>query len=226
MILNKLYDKFKNWYCKGKEKFGNIWIYADPHFGDDETNKLLRINYVGDMEQVNRINSKVGKYDTIVFLGDIGDIEYIRLIRGYKVLILGNHDQGYNNYKREICDLGDAEKYIECYGNKKNTRGFYIENDHMFYDNKLFDEVYDGMLMISSDIILSHEPLLIDFPYAVNIYGHTHKIDGNKCNVCAENINYTPVSLKKLIEEGICKNVIDIHRETIDNAIKNKKEGN
>lgn len=221
MILNKLYDKFKNWYIYG----GTIWLYADPHFGDDETNKL-RTNYIGDIEQVNRINSKIGKNDTIVFLGDIGDVWYIRLIRGYKVLIKGNHDYGYTTYKREIRDLGGAEKHIKCYGDKKNERGYYIKNNHIFYDNQLFDEVYDGMLMISSDIILSHEPLPIDFPYAVNIHGHTHKIDGDKCNVCAENINYTPVSLKKLIEEGICKNVVDIHRETIDNAIKNKKEGN
>ena len=61
----------------------------------------LRKNYIGDEEQIKRINSKIGKYDTLVILGDVGDIEWVRKIRGYKVLVMGNHDAGATNYKRQ-----------------------------------------------------------------------------------------------------------------------------
>ena len=70
-----------------------IWLYSDPHFGDTEEESGL-INKPTDAEQVKRINSKVGRKDTIIFLGDIGDPSWLKGIRGYKVLITGNHDTG------------------------------------------------------------------------------------------------------------------------------------
>ena len=84
-----LYDKFANWF-----RGGNIWLYSDPHFGDED----MKYRGISDDEQVKRINAKVGKYDTIIFLGDIGNVEWIKRIRGYKVLIMGNHDAGASNY--------------------------------------------------------------------------------------------------------------------------------
>lgn len=89
-----LYDSFAaRWYHGG-----SVWFYSDPHFADEEM-KHLRKNYIGDEEQVKRINSQIGKNDTIIFLGDIGDVTFIKKIRGYKVLIKGNHDAGATNYK-------------------------------------------------------------------------------------------------------------------------------
>lgn len=131
-MIKHLYDCFSHWY-----RGGNIWLYSDPHFGDEEM-KYIRKDYIGDDEQVRRINSKVWKNDTIIFLGDISDIEYIKKIRGYKVLIMGNHDAGASNYERQ-CGIG---------------------SDGKLYDNRLFDEVYEGPLMINDKIILSHEPLI------------------------------------------------------------------
>ena len=61
--------------------------------------KWLRQNYIGDQEQVDNINKYVGKYDTIVILGDIGNPEWLQKIKGYKVLVLGNHDRGASVYK-------------------------------------------------------------------------------------------------------------------------------
>ena len=95
-MYKHLYDSFSHWY-----RGGSIYFYSDPHFNDDEM-KYLRKNYIGDDEQVKAINRKIGKKDTIVFLGDIGCIDFIRKIRGYKVLIMGNHDSGASNYKRKF----------------------------------------------------------------------------------------------------------------------------
>ena len=152
--------------------------------------KYLRKDYIGDEEQVARIRSKVGKNDTLIILGDVGDKEWLKKLRGYKVLILGNHDAG-------------ATTYADC-----------------------VDEVYEGALMISDKIILSHEP--IDFPYALNIHGHDHsgweKFNTPHLNMCAEHINYTPISLKQIVKSGILKNIVSIHRETIDTATERKKK--
>ena len=180
--------------------------------------KYLRKNYIGDDEQVKRINSKIGKYDTLVILGDVGDIEWVRKIRGYKVLVMGNHDAGATNYKRKVIDILPKDKF-DALGYKM-TWCHYVKDGMVYYDNHLFDEVYEGALMIAPNIILSHEP--VEFPYAKNIAGHdhAHKYNGT-INVCAEHIDYTPVPLKWLVEQGMLK-APDIHRETIDGAIGRK----
>lgn len=213
-MYKNLYDNFAHWY---HNNMGTVYFYSDPHFNDEEI-KYLRSNYIGDMEQVTRINSKVGRCDTIVFLGDIGDVDFIRYIRGYKVLIMGNHDAGAANYKRKQVLIGTAEEYKD----KLHQKGYYESAGYVWYDNELFDEVYEGVLTIAPNIILSHEPVG-DFPYAINIHGHTHN-SNDKYNMCAENINYTPVPIKRFIEDGISKKVVNIHRETIDKAAERKRK--
>lgn len=91
-MIQSLYSPFRKW-----TETGTLWIYSDPHFNDSEM-VHLRKNYIGDEEQIARINSKVGRKDTIIFLGDIGDEDMVRKIRGYKVLIMGNHDKGATKY--------------------------------------------------------------------------------------------------------------------------------
>lgn len=64
------------------------WVYSDPHFGDKE----LAVGTPGrpsDEEQVKLINSKVGKKDVLIILGDCGDPAMCAKLRGYKVLIMG-----------------------------------------------------------------------------------------------------------------------------------------
>ena len=217
-----LYDNFRHWFHGGQ-----VYFYSDPHFADEEM-KYIRHNYIGDEEQIKRINSKIGKNDTLVILGDIGDINWVKKIRGYKVLIQGNHDSGASNYKkrRYYESIPDGARIYEDTDSAhfktiliNNIAGYNLRN------NNLFDEVYEGCLMISPKIILSHEP--VDFPYALNIHGHDHsgwKNGKNKThlNICAEHIDYTPVSLKSIIESGALKNIPDIHRETINEATAKK----
>ena len=234
-MYKNLYDQFAHWFHDGK---GTVYFYSDPHFNDDEM-KYLRKNYIGDEEQIKRINSKIGKYDTLVVLGDVGDIERVRQIRGYKVLVMGNHDKGATKYKRKVKQhMLDGMEYTkeEALAEAKNAypplydihieRKIVVEDGnphaywHIVVDDCLFDEVYEGALMIAPNIILSHEP--VNFPFAKNIAGHDHanKYNGT-INVCAEHIDYTPVPLKWLVEQGMLK-APDIHRETIDGAIERK----
>ena len=138
----------------------------------------------------------------MIILGDIGDISFVKKLKGYKVLVMGNHDSGASNYKKQI-----------IFENNKEI------------SNKLFDEVYEGPVIISEKIIISHEP--IDLPYMLNIHGHDHNnlFKSKKAiNVCAEHINYLPICFKSIVNSGILKNIKTIHRLTIDDASDKKKK--
>ena len=58
----KLYEPFKKW-----KDGGVIWIFSDPHFGDSDC-KLMDKRWISPEEQVDRINSKVGKKDTLIII--------------------------------------------------------------------------------------------------------------------------------------------------------------
>ena len=92
-MIQGLYDIFAHWHSQG-----TVWLYSDPHFGDKELAAGV-INRPTDEEQIRLINSKVGKKDTLIILGDVGDIECAKKLKGYKILIAGNHDAGLTNYK-------------------------------------------------------------------------------------------------------------------------------
>ena len=186
MAIAGLYKMFDHWH-----KEGTLYIYSDPHFDDVDLAAGLS-NRPSAEEQVKMINSKVGKKDTIIFLGDIGNIEWARKIRGYKILIMGNHDAGRTNYE------------------------------------SVFNEIFEGPVMIGEKLILSHEP--VDVPWAFNIHGHIHdskhKNDKRHFNVCADVIGYTPVNMNQFMKSGALAHVETIHRDTIDKAtVRKAKRG-
>ena len=216
-----------------------IWLYSDPHFGETEEESGL-VNKPTDAEQVQRINSKVGRKDTIIFLGDIGDPSWLKGIRGYKVLITGNHDTGISNYQRVRFQRSfDADEWQkdEVYLEMKQEYPDYCVTVEKFYDfrrpytkwvatmdNQLCDEVYSGPLTIGPKLILSHEPIEVDGMF--NIHGHVHSLvlsTDRDLNVCSMNTNYIPVNLNQLMKHGLTSKVDSIHRITIDNATARKK---
>lgn len=233
-MLLQLYEKFQNWSSKG-----SIWLYSDPHFEDNDC-KIMSEDWPSPQEQIDIINSKVFKNDTLILLGDIGNPYWIKKLRaGYKILITGNHDQGVTNYKKKEFhlvydekDWGDNEKILRKSLRKKYPDcDIYIYKSYEFHapfvrynitiDNRMFDEVYDGPLFISPKICLSHEPLNLGF--GLNIHGHKHDLSGGNYdtshfNVCSNTIDYTPIRLDKIIKEGYLKKVDDIHRVAIDKA--------
>ena len=182
-MIRGLYKFAERW-----SEFGSVYIVSDTHF-DDPDRELM--GYTISTEQhVDVIKRTVHKPDTLIHLGDVGNPEYLKLIRGYKVLIMGNHDESASRFK------------------------------------PYFDEIYEGPLIISRKLILSHEPVSV--PWAFNIHGHNHNdsglTDGRHLNVAANVIDYNPVNLGKLIKDGLLVCVEDIHRITIDNAIKRNEE--
>lgn len=96
MPLPGVYKIFDHW-CRQ-----TVWIYSDPHFGDKELADGIP-GRPSDEEHIKLINSCVGRKDTLIILGDVGDIECARKLKGYKILICGNHDIGHTKYE-EVFD--------------------------------------------------------------------------------------------------------------------------
>lgn len=235
MAIAGMYKIFDHWH-----KEGTLWIYSDPHFDDAELAAGVA-NRPSAEEQVKMINAKVGKKDTIIFLGDIGNVEWIKKIRGYKVLIMGNHDAGRTNYERttyhEMFEFdGDEEDvldsmkrlYPNCRYDANEGWGFHAPFEwwDVYADNMLFDEVYEGPVMVGEKLILSHEP--VDVPWAFNIHGHIHdskhKNDKRHFNVCSDAISYVPINMNQWMKQGYLSHIESIHRTTIDKATERKKK--
>ena len=221
----KLYKPLEHWYHGG-----TIWLYSDPHFGDPDNGTR---GWPSDDDQVKMINNGLSKNDTIIFLGDIGDVEYIKKIKGYKVLIMGNHDKGASNYlKKYRVEVPTKGILFESYSRidvEDVVAEYNILEQHddeaEIFNNHLFDEVYEGPLMINDHIMLSHEP--VNMGFGINIHGHNHAgrmIDRYlgcvNINVCSNVIEFRKRRLDELLEHT---NYVDIHRLAIDNARKRTK---
>ncbi|MBR4058365.1 MAG: hypothetical protein IKK03_00815 [Lachnospiraceae bacterium] len=122
-------------------------------------------------------------------------------------------DVGKADYVAEI----KARKKILLLGNH-DAKGAY---------NGYFDEIYKGPLFVAEKILLSHEPVY-GLPWCLNIHGHDHsgmedyRKDCKYLNLAANVCGYTPVSLGKIIKDGILSDVPSIHRITIDRAVEKK----
>ena len=107
MALPGIYDMFAQ-----KWDGQTVWIYSDPHFGDQDLECGIK-DRPSDDEQIRRINAKCGRKDTLIILGDVGNIDCVRRLRAaHKVLIMGNHDAGRTNYERVTkIEKFDVDKY-------------------------------------------------------------------------------------------------------------------
>lgn len=234
-MLPGIYDAFQHW---GEQ---TVWIYSDPHFSDEDLEYGIK-NRPSDEEQIRHINAKAGRKDTLIILGDVGNIECVRKLRaGRKVLICGNHDLGATRYKREVVkeiydrDKMTREEVVADMQAKYPGWKVWAHEDYAFHspferwnvyaDNMLFDEVYEGALIVGEKLILSHEPISM-VPWAFNIHGHVHdkraKTGPRHLNVCSDVIDYEPVNLTQKLKSGLMSAITTIHRATIDSATERK----
>ena len=235
MAIQGLYKIFDHWHQEG-----TLWIFSDPHFGDSDLEIGIH-DRPSAAEIVQRINAKCGRKDTLICLGDVGDVEYVKLLRAKrKILICGNHDAGRTNYERQIITRTFPQEIFQKDEALLEMQRIYpscryiiseeydFENENYVWvvkaDNMLFDEVYEGPLMIAEKLILSHEP--VDVPWAFNIHGHDHQGHKRKnhTNVCVDVIGYQPINMNQFMKSGALAHVETIHRDTIDKATDRKRK--
>ena len=238
-MIQGLYKIFDRWHEQG-----TVWLISDTHFDDKElyigTKHIMRAN---SDDYVKLINSKVGKNDTLIHLGDVGNIEVVKKLKGYKVLICGNHDAGASNYKREIFkEIFDAneydkkqvidimkEKYPNCKIEISNKS--WLRNQEVYFciaDNNLFNEIYTGPVIIGEKLILSHEPIH-GLGCMMNIHGHVHdpkaKDNASHFNICPDATGiFEPINFNQLMKSGFMSKIESIHRQTIDRATENRRK--
>lgn len=239
-MIAGLYDMFNSMW----DKYQTIYLISDTHFDDEElyigTKKIERAN---SDEYVKLINSKAGRKDLLIHLGDCGNLEQIAKIRADKVLIMGNHDTGATKYKRQkwkkffekekytkIEALAEMKKlYPNCRYEINETYHFQLpfERWQVVADNNLFDWVFEGPIQIGEKLILSHEP--IECGWAFNIHGHvhsfTHRDDARHMCICPEvTRQFEPVNFNQLMKSGFMSKIETIHRSVINKATKRKKK--
>lgn len=237
-MIEGLYPPFQHWGASG-----TCHIISDTHFDDPD---LIHVyaDRPSTEEQVKRINAKCGRADTLIILGDVGDISYVRQLRAkYKILVMGNHDSGASNYQRQIYKqkfykglfqkheaLDEMKRlYPDCAYSISDSYDF-LDNVpcwEVSADNKLFDLIFTGPLMLGEKLMLSHEPIQ-GCNWCMNIHGHdhtrSHKNDKYHFNVCADVIGYEPINFNKWMKEGHLAPIVSIHRDTIDNATARAKK--
>ena len=235
-MIAGLYDMFNFMW----DRYQTIYLISDTHFDDEElyvgTKKIERAD---SDEYVKLINSKVGRKDLLIHLGDCGNLEQIAKIRANKVLIMGNHDTGATKYKRQSWrKYFDKDKYTraEVLAEMKklypNCR-YDIRDSYDFEcwvaiaDNGFFDWVFEGPVQIGEKLILSHEPL--ECGWAFNIHGHvhsfTHRDDARHMCICPEvTRQFEPINFNQLMKSGFMSKIETQHRKTINSATKRAKK--
>ena len=109
-MIKTLYPTFQKW-----SENGSVYIISDTHFDNDDC-KLIDADWPSPEEYIEGIKG-IGKNDTVIHLGDVGNPEWMKKIKGYKVLIMGNHDETaskFEDYFDEIYTgaLAIAQKII------------------------------------------------------------------------------------------------------------------
>lgn len=230
---------FYKFFQEALDKNQTTWIISDTHFGEQDL-KDAYPNRPSDEELVKIINSRCGKTDFLICLGDVGDLTYVSQLRAKtKWLIQGNHDLGASNYERRVRTKKFAqdqfqkdEALLEMKKLYPNCR-YSIDEGYQFTypfdywevkaDNNLFNQIFEGPVMISEKLILSHEPIYV--PWAYNIHGHVH--DASKVeigtNVCLDACNYQLLNFNQFMKSGALSNITSLHRKTIDIATERRR---
>ena len=224
-MIKTLYKPFQYW-----SERGSVYLISDTHFKDIDREFM---GYdITEEEQINILKKTIHKQDTLIHLGDVGDVSYLQQLSCYKVLIMGNHDQSKTKFQQkyteiDLDNLTEEEIYLK---EKKHEIDYWSYEFHSPFkrghkSNNLFNEVYDGPLWVSQKLVLSHEPLSIGLgvtnqPIAFNIHGHDHSgeyyNDDYHLNICQNVFGYEPLNLKEFIKEGLLNTIPSIHRATID----------
>ena len=188
-MIESLYPCFQHWSEKG-----GVYLVSDTHFRD------LDRDYIGyhisNEDQWFIINDTCHRFDTLIHLGDVGDLEYIKRLRCHKVLIMGNHDQSIEKMQEVFDEVYSGPLWIS------------------------------QKLVLSHEQIWSHcfesaEP--IAFNIHGHDHNKGNKETKYSLNLAQNVYGYVPLNLNQFIKSGKLKNIDDIHCITINKATERKE---
>lgn len=187
-MIKTLYSCFQHW-----SENGSIYLVSDTHFKD--LDRKYMGYFISNEDQYYIINNICHKNDTLIHLGDVGDLSYIDKLKCYKVLIMGNHDQSIEKYKKHFNEVYSGPLWIS---------------------EKLI--LSHEPINITTNI--NNEPIAFN----IHGHDHNNKIykDEYHLNIAQNIFGYIPLNLNQFIKSGKLKQIKSIHRMIIDNATKNK----
>lgn len=181
-MIKSLYPCFQHW-----SELGGVYLVSDTHFKDSDRKYMGY--FISEENQWDIINKTCHRFDTLIHLGDVGDLSYIKRLKCRKVLIMGNHDQSIEKMK---------EVFDEVYSGP-----LWISQKLVLSHEPLITQTWETAQTIAFNIHgHDHSGIKRDFHLnlAQNVYG------------------YMPLNLNKFIKSGELKKINDIHRTTIDNV--------
>ena len=181
-MIDCLYDCFKHWAANG-----SVYIMSDTHF-EDEDCQLMDPNWIGPKKQIEILNNKIHKNDTLILLGDIGNSEWVKMIKGRKILITGNHDI-VHKYKDIFDEVYDGPLFI--------APKILLSHEPIFglqFCVNVHGHDHGGSMRYFDNCGCKH----------VNV----------AANICG----YAPINLKEEIKNGLISKTNNIHRITINRA--------
>ena len=181
-MIECLYDCFKHWAANG-----SVYIMSDTHFEDADC-LLMDPNLISPEKQIEILNAKIHKNDTLILLGDIGNPDWAKKIKGKKILVTGNHDV-VHLYKNVFDEIYDGPLFI--------APKILLSHEPIFGLNfcvNIHGHDHSGGMRYFDNMGCKH----------INVAE----------NICG----YTPINLKEEIKNGLISKTDDIHRLAINHA--------
>ena len=187
-MLQTLYPIFRDrWSATG-----SVYLISDTHFLDPDC-LLMDKHWISPEEHLNIIRQTAHKNDTLIHLGDVGDVSVLEQIpkhkRPYMVLIMGNHDESASRF---------TSVFDEIY-----TGPLLIANKLL-----LSHEPIPGITWAYNIHGHDHDP--------------AHTGDRFHRNLASNVVHWQMTNLKDVIQTGCLKQIKSLHRSTIDKASKQK----
>lgn len=187
-MIKTLYPCFQHW-----SKKGSVYLISDTHFG--EIDRKIMGYSISEEEQFHILKETCHKNDTLIHFGDVGDLSYIKRLKCYKVLIMGNHDQSIKKMEEVFNEVYSGPLWI---GQKLV----------LSHEPIVIEDTHFGMPVAFN--IHGHD-------HGKNFWDNQYHL-----NICQNVYGYMPLNLNQFIKNGYLKRIKDIHRLTIDNAVVNK----
>lgn len=161
-----------------------VWFYADPHFGHKNVIRYCNrpFNNISDMntQLIKNYNKLVSNNDVVYILGDLSFLnttstaEIVKALKGYKILIKGNHDLKSNTAYRKM-------GFIEVY-----NRPVLFSTQYILSHEPIIDDLYDKSGFIN---IYGH------------LHNNTINNSNMKFCVSVEMTDYKPISFEDIKKE-------------------------
>lgn len=163
-----------------------IYFYADPHFGHKNVIKYCNRPFANVSEMNSTLIKNFNKtveHDAIIYiLGDFSFLntestkQILKALKGFKILVKGNHDPKPNSYYRK---LGFSEVY---------DKPIIILDKYILSHEPVFDDEYVDTRFIN---IYGH------------LHNNAVNEFANKYCVSVEKTDYKPISLEQINEEVV-----------------------